>query len=167
MTYFGGVADCVYEVNEQDPFRYGDIGVLLGKAIRENNALNGVRRYQAAETIRATVVGAGTHATTVSGSTIRYDQKTLPLKNVPVLRISEEDEASLETLKSSVRSQLPLYQPEGRDRADCDLSDRRETHQFCSSSRIGGSNYRMCEGGDRRPLPADRGRRERYRQGAG
>lgn len=113
VTYSGGVADCVYEVNGQDPFRYGDIGVLLGKAIRENNALNGVRRYQAAETIRATVVGAGTHATTVSGSTIRYDQKTLPLKNVPVLRISEEDEASLETLKSSVRSQLPLYQPEG------------------------------------------------------
>ncbi len=113
VTYSGGVADCVYQIDEKDVFRYGDIGVLLGKAIRENEALNSVKRYQAAETIRATVVGAGTHATTVSGSTIRYDQKTLPLKNVPVLRVSEEDEASLETLKSSIRSQLPLYQPEG------------------------------------------------------
>ncbi len=113
VTYSGGVADCVYESDEKDLFRYGDIGVLLGKAIRENQALNSVHRYQAAETIRATVVGAGTHATTVSGSTIRYDQKTLPLKNVPVLRVSEEDEASLETLKTSIRSQLPLYQPEG------------------------------------------------------
>lgn len=113
VTYSGGVADCVYGTDEKDLFRYGDIGVLLGKAIRENKALNSVRRYQAAETIRATVVGAGTHATTVSGSTIRYDQKTLPLKNVPVLRVSKEDEASLETLKTSIRSQLPLYQPEG------------------------------------------------------
>lgn len=113
VTFSGGVADCIYEINENNPFRYGDIGVLLGRAIRENKALSSVKRYQAAETIRATVVGAGTHATTVSGSTIRYDQKILPLKNIPVLRISEEDEASLETLKASVRNQLPLYRPEG------------------------------------------------------
>ncbi len=113
VTYSGGVADCVYGTDEKEVFQYGDIGVLLGRAIRENKALNRVQRYDALETIRATVVGAGTHATTVSGSTIRYDEKTLPLKNVPVLRVSEEDEASLEMLKSSIRSQLPLYQPEG------------------------------------------------------
>ncbi len=113
VTYSGGVADCIYKVDESDLFRYGDIGILLGKAIRENKALSSIRRYQAAETIRATVVGAGTHATTVSGSTIRYDQKTLPLKNVPVLKVSEDDEASLQSLKDSIKNQLPLYQPEG------------------------------------------------------
>ena len=113
VTYSGGVADCVYKNHETDLFRYGDIGVLLGRAIRENAALNSVERYQAVETIRATVVGAGTHATDVSGSTIRYDPKRLPLKNVPVLKVSQEDEVSLETLKASIRDQLPLYQPEG------------------------------------------------------
>ena len=113
VTYSGGVADCVYQSDETDLFRYGDIGVLLGRAIRENAALNQIKRFQAVETIRATVVGAGTHATDVSGSTIRYDRRQLPLKNVPVLKVSQEDEASLETLKASIRDQLPLYQPEG------------------------------------------------------
>ena len=113
VTYSGGVADCVYHVDESDIFRYGDVGVLLGKAIRENQALSSVKRFESIETIRATVVGAGTHATDVSGSTIRYDKSSLPLKNVPVLKVSQEDEASLETLKSSIRDQLPLYRSEG------------------------------------------------------
>ena len=114
LTYSGGVADCVYSAGEQDVFRYGDIGVLLGRAIRENPDLNRVERCLALETIRATVVGAGTHATDVSGSTIRYERELLPLKNVPILKVSEEDEASLETLKASIANQLPLYMPEGK-----------------------------------------------------
>ena len=113
VTYSGGVADCVYTPDESDLFRYGDVGVLLGRAIRENAALNGIPRYQAAETIRATVVGAGTHATDVSGSTIRYDRDKLPLKNIPVLKVPPEDEASLETLKASIQTQLPLFRPQG------------------------------------------------------
>ena len=59
-------------------------------------------------------MGAGTHATDVSGSTIRYDSKLLPVKNVPILKVSAEDEASLETLKASIAYQLPLHMPEGK-----------------------------------------------------
>jgi ethanolamine utilization protein EutA len=114
VTYSGGVADCVYQPPEGDVFRYGDIGVLLGRAIRENPDLGKVERCQAVETIRATVVGAGTHTTEVSGSTIRYDRRDLPLKNIPILKVSEEDEASLETLKTSILHQMPLYMPEGK-----------------------------------------------------
>lgn len=114
VTYSGGVADCVYQSMEGDVFRYGDIGVLLGKAIREDSDLGSVERCQAVETIRATVVGAGTHTTEVSGSTIRYERDKLPIKNIPILKVSEEDEASLETLKSSIINQMPLYMPEGR-----------------------------------------------------
>ena len=50
--------------------------------------LSGLTLYRAKETIRATVVGAGTHATDVSGSTIRYDKSYLPIKNIPVLKVS-------------------------------------------------------------------------------
>ena len=114
VTYSGGVADCIYQEMEGDVFRFGDIGVLLGKAIRSDPALNGVERFQSVETIRATVVGAGTHTTEVSGSTIHYEPGTLPLKNVPILKVSEEDEASLETLKASISQQMPLYMPEGK-----------------------------------------------------
>ncbi len=114
VTYSGGVADCIYTPPEGDVFRYGDVGVLLGQAIRENGALGALRRFRPAETIRATVVGAGTHTTEVSGSTIHYVKGCLPVKNVPVLRVSEEEEASPETLREAIRRQLPMYRPEGQ-----------------------------------------------------
>ena len=114
VTYSGGVADCVYHSEDDDPFRYGDIGVLLGRAVRENAELSVLTRYQAKETIRATVVGAGTHATDVSGSTIRYDKSYLPIKNIPVLKVSPEDEESLDKFSEAIRSQLPLFRSEGR-----------------------------------------------------
>ena len=72
ITFSGGVADCVYQQAEGDLFRYGDIGVLLGEAIRLNPELQTLQLFRAAETIRATVVGAGEHTTEVSGSTIHY-----------------------------------------------------------------------------------------------
>jgi ethanolamine utilization protein EutA len=60
------------------------------------------------------VVGAGTHTTEVSGSTISYAEGRLPIKNIPILKVSEEDEAELETLRASIIHQMPLYRPEGK-----------------------------------------------------
>ncbi len=114
ITFSGGVADYVYHTAEDDLFRYGDIGILLGEALRANQDLSKLKLYQAAETIRATVVGAGTHTTEISGSTISVAAGRLPLKNVPILKVSEEDEASPETLMASIKSQLPIYMPEGK-----------------------------------------------------
>lgn len=114
LTYSGGVADCIYEENDADPFRYGDIGVLLGKAVRAQKDLSALTLYRAKETIRATVVGAGTHATDVSGSTIRYDKTYLPIKNIPVLKVAPEDEESLNIFEEAIRSQLPMFRSEGK-----------------------------------------------------
>ena len=114
VTFSGGVADYIYQPTADNVFRYGDIGVLLGRAIRNHPAFGQVKLYQAAETIRATVVGAGTHTTEVSGSTISYAKERLPIKNIPILKVSEEDEAKLETLTSSIQNQMPLYRPEGK-----------------------------------------------------
>lgn len=114
VTYSGGVADCIYEEKDGDPFRYGDIGVLLGKAVRAQKDLSALTLYRAKETIRATVVGAGTHATDVSGSTIRYDKTYLPIKNIPVLKVAPEDEESLNIFEEAIRSQLPMFRSEGK-----------------------------------------------------
>lgn len=46
----------------------------------------------AQETIRATVIGAGTYTTTISGSTIAYADGLFPMKNIPVLKLSETEE---------------------------------------------------------------------------
>ncbi len=86
LSFSGGVADCVFAPPEQ-PLAYGDLGVLLGRAIAASPALNALPWVRGRETIRATVVGAGAHSTQVSGSTIFYRQVPFPLKNLPVLSI--------------------------------------------------------------------------------
>ena len=112
VTFSGGVADCIYHPEGKETFQYGDIGVLLGRAILDHPAFKNIRWFTAAETIRATVVGAGTHTTSVSGSTISYAKDKLPVKNIPVLRIGSDDEADLEAFASSIIQQLPLYHSE-------------------------------------------------------
>ena len=114
VTFSGGVADYIYNPATDNVFRYGDIGVLLGFAIRNHPAFSQVTLHPAVETIRATVVGAGTHTTEVSGSTITYAREKLPIKNIPILKVSQEDEAKLETLSDSITQQLPLFRPEGK-----------------------------------------------------
>ena len=91
LCFSGGVADCMsYAGEETAP--YGDIGVLLGRSIRRSEALGRIPWLDAAETIRATVVGAGTYATSVSGSTVSLPHGVLPLKNLPVLRLVAREE---------------------------------------------------------------------------
>lgn len=113
VTYSGGVADCLDPAGHPDIFQYGDIGILLGRAIRNNPDLKGLTTYPAAETIRATVVGAGTHTTNVSGSTISYAMGKLPIKNIPVLRVSAEEEQEPVSFRKAILTRLPLYEAEG------------------------------------------------------
>ena len=95
VCFSGGVADCYYGDNSGDPFRYGDIGPLLGRSVRENASFQRAKIIQASETIRATVVGAGTHTITLSGSTISYTKGMFPIKNVPVLKLDASEQASV------------------------------------------------------------------------
>lgn len=98
ICFSGGVADCIYTPGG-DYLRYGDIGVLLGEAIRAGRLYSDFRLIPPRETIRATVVGAGTYTTSISGSTIAYSHDILPLKNVPVLKLTASEEA--EALKGN------------------------------------------------------------------
>ena len=80
VFFSGGVADLIYH-ESADTWAYGDIGVLLGRAIRESRLFTDFQKMEPGETIRATVVGAGTYTTTISGSTITYSDDIFPLKN--------------------------------------------------------------------------------------
>ena len=67
---------------------FGDMGPLLGPALRRRLEAGGLSTLvRGAETIRATVVGAGAHSVEVSGSTIHCRGVDFPLKNLPVLRL--------------------------------------------------------------------------------
>ena len=82
ISFSGGVADCI---KKDDPdFAFGDIGPILGRAIRKSRLCAGEYRL-GDETIRATVIGAGSHSTQLSGSTVFYRNISFPMKNLPVV----------------------------------------------------------------------------------
>ena len=85
ISFSGGVADCIEATHP--PFAFGDLGVALGDAIRKSKLCAG--KYRLGEqTIRATVLGAGSHSTQLSGSTVFYEGAQLPKKNLPVAVLS-------------------------------------------------------------------------------
>ena len=92
-SFTGGVADFIYGRKEEDKFKYNDIGVILGEEILKIIEEKQINLKQLSETIGATVVGAGNHTTEISGSTITYSEGIFPIKNIPVLKLTEEDES--------------------------------------------------------------------------
>lgn len=106
-------ADYIDESDQNDPLIYGDIGILLGRAVKRAFQNSLINIIPAGETIRATVVGAGSHITEISGSTINYDKNLLPLKNLPILKLQPEDEFSADTIKASIAEKLEWFKNEG------------------------------------------------------
>ena len=88
ICFSGGVSDAIFGAFASgDDFRFRDLGILLGREIANSRLLRAHPVVHAKETIRATVVGAGSHTTTVSGSTILAAQDALPQRNLLVLRL--------------------------------------------------------------------------------
>ena len=90
--------------HETEPLAYGDLGPLLGKAIKESLLCRGPYRL-GAHTIRATVIGAGCHSTQLSGSTVFCRGTGLPLQNLPVAVLTEEEQ-DREDLESVIHEKL-------------------------------------------------------------
>lgn len=114
ITFSGGVADYIYCDQEiTDYFKYGDIGILLGQAIKRSPLCKELTVLRSVETIRATVVGAGTHTVEVSGSTITYTSNDFPIKNLPILKLNIEEEQSSSTIEQAIRTKLSWFKLEG------------------------------------------------------
>ena len=88
ISFSGGVADCI--ARDIPWLEYGDIGPLLGRAIRNSRLCQGPYRL-GDQTIRATVIGAGCHSAQLSGSTVFYQNITFPLKNRPVVQLTGQE----------------------------------------------------------------------------
>ena len=89
VSFSGGVADCIETSRESTA--YGDIGGALGKAIGQSLLCQNPY-ILGKETIRATVIGAGSHSAQLSGSTVFYRDVSLPLKNLPVAVFSRQEQ---------------------------------------------------------------------------
>ena len=110
ITFSGGVADYIYDLGETEIFKYGDIGILLGAIIGNSKLFHRLKVKKPTETIRATVVGAGTHTVEISGSTINYTNNCFPLKNIPILKIEQNDNMlGYERLAESIKDKLDWY----------------------------------------------------------
>lgn len=88
ILFSGGVGQLIYEDRLPDKNAYNDIGVVLAEKIKEGLAKSpGPKLIKAKETIGATVVGAGMHSMSISGSTIRVTRPgRLPLTNIPIIK---------------------------------------------------------------------------------
>lgn len=89
IMFSGGVAEYIYgNKNEDDRlYKYGDIGILLSKAFKKSNLVKDYELIIAENTIRATVIGAGTQSMGISGSTVFIKPDMLPIRNIPVAKI--------------------------------------------------------------------------------
>lgn len=91
LSFSGGVADCI--AGEHPWLAFGDMGPILGRTILESRLCReGYLLGQ--ETIRATVIGAGCHSARLSGSTVYHRGVTFPLKNLPVVRLTREEQSA-------------------------------------------------------------------------
>ncbi|MCG8485630.1 MAG: ethanolamine ammonia-lyase reactivating factor EutA [Clostridia bacterium] len=114
IMFSGGVADWIYEtsVSHEIPqlCQYGDVGPLLGERIKVVFESKGRVLTRPTETIRATVIGAGSQTLDVSGSTILVDNDLLPLKNIPVLLPFKEAYTLTEDgIKLAVQNSIRLF----------------------------------------------------------
>ena len=105
ISFSGGVADCVGK--ETDWLAYGDLGPLLGQAIRKSRLCQG-EYMLGKETIRATVIGAGCHSAQLSGSTVFHRGIRFPLKNVPVVPVGETGDNPAEQIRKAMTRQEGL-----------------------------------------------------------
>ncbi|QBP42561.1 ethanolamine ammonia-lyase reactivating factor EutA [Paenisporosarcina antarctica] len=118
ITISGGISECMYGLEDTDYSKavYDDIGIELAQALQKNENLKNWEWVIPEETVRATVLGAGTQTTNISGATIQVDSKELPQKNLPVFEISFENqiEIGLGKLQSSMNLAISMYDP-GRE----------------------------------------------------
>ncbi len=89
ISFSGGVADCIRQEYPGDAFE--DRGPALGNAIRESLLCAGEYRF-GTETVGATVIGAGCHSTTLSGSTVFHRGMDFPLQNLPVAAVTAREQ---------------------------------------------------------------------------
>lgn len=120
ITFSGGVADCMKNP-VQDVFQYGDIGVILGEAIKRSKLFRARMTQKAVETMNATVIGAGNYSMDVSGSTIEYQNCPFPLKNIPVVEF-DMNEQNLLNLHTEIERAIRRVGEEDEDNVQLALA---------------------------------------------
>jgi len=115
IMFSGGISECIYrqESASASEADYDDIGEKLATSLKESKELSKWTWIQPDETVRATVLGAGTQTTEISGATIQVDSNDLPLRNLPVYQVplGNNLDTGLKQLRKSVEQAIVMYDP--------------------------------------------------------
>ncbi|MDQ0862031.1 ethanolamine ammonia-lyase reactivating factor EutA [Bacillus sp. V2I10] len=113
VMFSGGISECMYKQESPKPsdIAYSDIGVKLAAALQYNKALTKWSWVEPEETVRATVLGAGTQTTEISGATIQVTSDELPVKNIPVYKFSFKEglESGFAQFEQSFKEAIDIY----------------------------------------------------------
>ncbi len=113
-SFSGGVAELIYGGNG----RHNDIGKSLAAKINALISRLDAPVIEPANKIRATVIGAGAHSLSISGSSgFMDDRMTFPIKNVPVVRVDvDRSKLSIPHVVSEIHAAFQRFdQEEGED----------------------------------------------------
>lgn len=115
-TFSGGVSELLYGING---YQHNDIGPFLAGEIKNLIPKLDGPVIEPENKIRATVIGAGAHTLSISGSSgFMDDQLSFPMWNVPVIRVDlEQSELSLSHVISEIDRSFKRF----------DLSEGAET----------------------------------------
>ncbi|MEI2401235.1 ethanolamine ammonia-lyase reactivating factor EutA, partial [Paenibacillus phytohabitans] len=115
IMFSGGISECIYrhESSSAGEAEYDDIGETLAASLKESKELTKWTWIHPDETVRATVLGAGTQTTEISGATIQVDSNDLPLRNLPVYQVplGNNLDTGLKQLGKSVEQAIEMYDP--------------------------------------------------------
>ncbi len=111
FTFSGGVADCIYGFSG-DSSRFCDMGEALGRAVARSLFFEKQRVLFPAETIHATVIGAGAYSVAVSGSTIQFSGIQFPLPSLPVANVPFTSAEDIPGLADAIANQLRIFDGE-------------------------------------------------------
>lgn len=113
IMFSGGVSECLYKYESGSPLnaQYDDMGEILAASLRESQELTQWPWIKPDETVRATVLGAGTQTTEISGATIQVDSSQLPLRNLPVFQVplGYDLQEGLRKLPAAVQNAVEAY----------------------------------------------------------
>ena len=113
ISFSGGIGEYIGQTNEnmqlKDILKHDDMGPLLGTCISKEFEKYKEILLSPKEKIRATVIGAGNHSLTISGSTIAFDKSILPLKNIPIIKPFDKEE-NLKEIYLLGKKKLDMYE---------------------------------------------------------
>ena len=113
ISFSGGIGEYIEkdceEISNKANLKHNDIGPFLGYCISKEFEMYREKLISPKEKIRATVIGAGNHSLTISGSTITFDEAIMPLKNIPIIKPFEKEEKLSEIYAKSIEK-LEMYE---------------------------------------------------------